>query len=83
MESYRRRASGNRNILCIASPIVKMAGGKSLEDAQNKVAEMKAEAKGQSEPVVLNRSEAVRKIIFACDAGMGLLPWELPNSETV
>lgn len=55
----------------IASPIVKMAGGKSLEDAQNKVAEMKAEAKGQSEPVVLNRSEAVRKIIFACDAGMG------------
>ena len=32
---------------------------------------MKAEAKGQSEPVVLNRSEAVRKIIFACDAGMG------------
>lgn len=56
----------------IASPIVKMASGKSLEDAQNEVASMKAEAKGQtavSEPI--ENADKIKKIIFACDAGMG------------
>ncbi len=54
----------------IASPIVKMAGSKSLEDAQDQVAAMKAESKGQVVGTI-EKSEAVRKIVFACDAGMG------------
>lgn len=60
----------------IAAPIVKMAGSKSLEDAQSEVAARKAEAKGQAVPVgnisasAVNTSD-VKKIIFACDAGMG------------
>ena len=56
----------------IASPLVKMAGGKSLEEAQSEMAAMKAEAKGL--PVVpgtIEKSEEIRKIVFACDAGMG------------
>ncbi len=55
-----------------ASPIVKMAGGRSLEEAQNEMAARKAEAKGQ--PVVpgtIEKASAIRKIVFACDAGMG------------
>lgn len=56
----------------IASPIVKMAGGKtSLEDAQAEMAAMKAEAKGQTAPVAIKDASEVKKIIFACDAGMG------------
>lgn len=60
----------------IAAPIVKMAGSKSLEDAQNKVAARKAEAKGQAAPVKQGitsdiNGSAIKKIIFACDAGMG------------
>ena len=57
----------------IASPIVKMAGGKtSLEDAQAEMAAMKAEAKGESAaPVAIKDASEVKKIIFACDAGMG------------
>lgn len=56
----------------IASPIVKMAGGKSLEDAQSEVAAMKAEAKGQSAvPGTIENADNIKKIIFACDAGMG------------
>lgn len=60
----------------IAAPIVKMAGSKSLEDAQSEMAARKAEAKGQTVPAgnigtsVVNISD-VKKIIFACDAGMG------------
>ena len=60
----------------IAAPIVKMAGSKSLEDAQSEVAARKAEAKGQAVPMgnisasAVNTSD-VKKIIFACDAGMG------------
>lgn len=60
----------------IAAPIVRMAGDKkgSLEDAQNQMKQMKAESKGQSvtvqTPVSIN-SASVKKIIFACDAGMG------------
>lgn len=56
----------------IASPIVKMAGEKSLEDAQKEMAAMKAEAKGeQSVPGTIEKSSEVKKIVFACDAGMG------------
>ena len=56
----------------VASPIVKMAGGKSLEEAQNEVASMKSVSKGETVvPGTIERSTEIRKIIFACDAGMG------------
>ncbi len=56
----------------IAAPLVKMAGGKSLEEAQNEMAAMKAEAKGQTVvPGTIEKADTIRKIIFACDAGMG------------
>lgn len=56
----------------VASPIVKMAGGKSLEEAQNEMAAMKAEAKGQNVvPGTIENVSSVKKIVFACDAGMG------------
>ncbi|MDO4977473.1 MAG: PTS mannitol transporter subunit IICBA [Eubacteriales bacterium] len=56
----------------IASPIVKMSGSKSLEEAQAANAAAKAEAKGQAPaaPVSIGSGE-IKKIIFACDAGMG------------
>lgn len=41
----------------VASPIIKMSNGKSLEEAQNDMAAAKAESKGMT--------------VFACDAGMG------------
>lgn len=59
----------------IASPIIKLTDGKkgSLSDAQDQMSQMKAQAKGQ---VVVQNDEpvdpsTVKKIIFACDAGMG------------
>lgn len=56
----------------IASPIVKMSSGKSLEDAQNEVASMKAEAKVQTAASeTIENADNIKKIIFACDAGMG------------
>ncbi len=59
----------------VASPIIKMSGAKSLEDAQGQMASMKAESKGVAAPVVTNniKKEAgsVKKVVFACDAGMG------------
>lgn len=56
----------------VASPIVKLAGGKSLEEAQSEVASMKSASKGEAVvPGTIQRSTEVRKIIFACDAGMG------------
>ena len=56
----------------VASPIVRMAGGKSLEEAQNEMASMKAASKGGTVvPGTIERSAEVKKIIFACDAGMG------------
>ena len=56
----------------VASPIVKMAGGKSLEEAQSEVATMKSVSKGENVvPGTIERSTEIRKIIFACDAGMG------------
>lgn len=55
----------------IAAPIVKMAGSKSLEAAQSEMAARKAEAKGQALPAEIGSVTGVKKIIFACDAGMG------------
>ncbi len=58
----------------IASPIVKMAGAKNLEDAQGKMQQMKAEAKGTAVPAAsapVADGGAVKKVVFACDAGMG------------
>lgn len=58
----------------IASPIVKMAGAKNLEDAQGKMQQMKAGANGTAAPAAaapLAEGGAVKKVVFACDAGMG------------
>lgn len=56
----------------VASPLVKMAGGKSLEEAQDEMAAMKAEAKGETVvPGTVEKASEVKKIVFACDAGMG------------
>ena len=56
----------------IATPIIKMAGSKSLEEAQNEVAARKAESKGQAAPSFTGLEKTdIKKIIFACDAGMG------------
>ncbi len=59
----------------IASPIIRFTDGKkgSLSDAQGQMQQMKAQAKGQAatandDPI---DSDSVKKIIFACDAGMG------------
>lgn len=58
----------------IASPIIRFTDGKkgSLSDAQDQMSHMKAEAKGLAvqEDVSVD-SSSVKKIIFACDAGMG------------
>ena len=55
----------------IASPIVRMSGSKSLEDAQSEIAARKAESKGQVVPGTITSSNEIKKIVFACDAGMG------------
>lgn len=58
----------------IASVIIRMSKGRSLEEAQEEVAGRKAEAKGtnaNTEPVAVAKAEGVRKVVFACDAGMG------------
>ena len=55
----------------IASPIVKMAGAKNLTEAQDKMQEMKAQAKGQTVPTAQTKVDGAHKIVFACDAGMG------------
>lgn len=58
----------------IAAPIIKMTDGKkgNLSDAQDKMNQMKSEAKGnviaQSDNIDVT---GIKKIIFACDAGMG------------
>ena len=49
--------------------IVKLAGEKNLDEASKKVQSMKAESKGRSEALL--DVSLVRKIVFACDAGMG------------
>ena len=56
----------------LASVIIRMSKGKSLEEAQAEVANRKAEAKGQeSVSVELTKTEGIKKVVFACDAGMG------------
>lgn len=55
----------------IASPIVKMSAGKSLEEAKEETAAKKAASKGQIISANLTDSASVKKVIFACDAGMG------------
>lgn len=56
----------------ISSVLVKMSGSKSLEEAQNEMAAMKAQAKGQViVPGTIEKSTEIKKIVFACDAGMG------------
>ena len=56
----------------IASPIIRMSNGKSLEDAQDDMAAKKAESKGISVDAGEKKEAGeVKKIIFACDAGMG------------
>lgn len=57
----------------IASVIIRASKGKSLEEAQEDMANRKAEAKGigtttSAEAV---KTEGVKKVVFACDAGMG------------
>ncbi len=59
----------------IAAPIIRMMDGKkgSLSEAQGKMNQMKAEAKGGavSPADTLTDVSGIKKIIFACDAGMG------------
>jgi len=66
----------------IASVIIRMSKGKSLEEAQEEMADRKAQAKGtnvstdasrssSTEPGKVKRAQEVRKVVFACDAGMG------------
>ncbi len=58
----------------VAAPIIKLTDGKkgSLSDAQDQMHQMKAHSKGQAvQGDVSVNSSAIRKIIFACDAGMG------------
>lgn len=59
----------------VAAPLVKKAAlkeGDSLEEAQAQMKSMKNEAKGIKEEVAATTEYAdIRKIVFACDAGMG------------
>lgn len=67
----------------IAIPIIRLAGNKhegSLEDASAKIKDMKAASKGEAvsataEEVGLQTAaipaEEIKRIVFACDAGMG------------
>ena len=56
----------------IASPIIRMSDGKSLEDAQDDMAAKKAESKGITvDPGEKKDADKVKNIVFACDAGMG------------
>lgn len=56
----------------ISSIIIRNSKGKSLESAQEELASRKAEAKGISQhaPAIAD-SAGIKKIVFACDAGMG------------
>lgn len=50
----------------VASPIVKLSGNKNLDEATDKMKNMKAEAKG-----LAKANGEIKKIVFACDAGVG------------
>ena len=54
----------------IAGPIIKLTSSKvkSLEEAQDQVSDMKAQSKGL---ITDQNIFAAKKIVFACDAGMG------------
>ena len=56
----------------ITSAIIRMSKGKSFEEAQAEAASRRAEAKGTGTvPNASAKTEDVKKIVFACDAGMG------------
>ncbi len=56
----------------VATPIVRMSGNKSLDEATSQMQEMKAQAKGTAAPApAAMPTGQVHKIVFACDAGMG------------
>ena len=64
----------------IAAPIVRLSNSKqSLQDSEQQMKEMKAEAKGVAvsevktvaDDLVAVAAADVKKIVFACDAGMG------------
>lgn len=56
----------------VSSVIIRMSKGKSLEEAQEEMASRKAEAKGTAaELPVIVKADCVKKVVFACDAGMG------------
>lgn len=50
----------------VASPIIKMSAAKNLEEAEDQMNDMKSASKGD-----VKVSGQIKKIIFACDAGMG------------
>ena len=54
----------------IAIPIIRMSNVKSLDAATKQMKEMKAAAKG-TEPQMSAAPGQIKKIVFACDAGMG------------
>lgn len=67
----------------IAIPIIRLAGNKhegSLEDASAKMKDMKAASKGEAVSAIAEEvglqtaaipAEEIKRIVFACDAGMG------------
>lgn len=56
----------------LAAPILKIFGKEeNLEEASKKVSQMKQESKGISSDTKETASKDVKKIVFACDAGMG------------
>ncbi len=58
----------------ISSVMLRTFKGKSLEEAQQEMAREKAKAKGLPLPAevpAVKNSAGVKKVIFACDAGMG------------
>lgn len=57
----------------IALPLLRFAGKEeSLEESQDKMTQMKQEAKGKTAAVTTNvNTGTIKKIVFACDAGMG------------
>lgn len=56
----------------LATPILKIFGKEeNLEEASKKVSQMKQESKGISSDTKETASKDVKKIVFACDAGMG------------
>ena len=67
-----RRADRHRYLLCSGVSDCQDGGRKSLEEAQSEMASMKAaSADDNIVPGTIERSSEIKKIIFACDAGMG------------